>query len=455
MTRLSITALAAMVATSALATPTVLAQQASPTPVLVRPQAFLQAVPVKQNYEGWTVDVFRKDIFAGFLFPNGPQNRDGMQRLKMTPQEFGVHPTVVQHQGDFVQLRTRAGRLVWLRVADVQLRRPPAMSEPNPQPNAPVRAPARTVIVAPSKPVTAPTRGIPTAPPPPVIAQPQLPMQGSVPEPMETRSLEIEPGGLADVASLEIVTDLLTPDQDYRPAAGDLPRGVVLLSRQSFQRNALLCDAFTRKLRTHTEALAEAPDKDFFVTSWLLAFGVADTESCAELMNAYDYDRASDIKQAFGLQDAEGPVLLAVDDNGDSVFLDLSGADDAHVSTAITQWLSLALDASDTDAVLVEDGAPPIAPFGDNSAVDPRDPEQSALGGEAEAATAASAEGEEPEPRFTLANLMSGLNKRLLGDQDHELTPISLDDSENETGVQLFAYEDINTGYRIGSTIRF
>lgn len=265
---------------------------------------------------------------------------------------------------------------------------PPPMAEP-PQPREPQR-----------------TEHPPAASPDDVAG-----MEPSLPEEIDLES----------VSSSEVVTDFLYPDRDFKPKLGELPTGVVLFDRGEELKNAVLCDAYTKELRTHEEAKAAAPEQDFFVTYWLLANQPENFSSCDALRDAYDYDRAEQIKSEYGLSDAKGPVFLAVDANGDSVFLDLSEADLAATRSAVDEWLKLALANSETSNEVV-----------DTTATDER------------------VETSQPQSRFSLVSFSSNIKAKLISAE----TGISVD-SAKEDGTMLFAYSDPDTGYRLGSTVRF
>ena len=219
--------------------------------------------------------------------------------------------------------------------------------------------------------------------------------------------------GFEDALELEVVTDFLYPEQDYIPAENEMPVGLVLLTRGDFARNGALCDAFTKELRTYEEASAADPEADFLITYWLLALDPGDTTDCQMLRQTYDFDRAAAIKAQYGLQDATGPVFLAVDSAGNTIFLDLSDATPEATREAVDQWLKLALDAS-ADA-------------------------------EDEGETAA------PASRFSLTSFAANMKVRLLSGAGSEI------EAQETTigGRQFFAYNDASTGYRVGSTIRF
>ncbi len=225
--------------------------------------------------------------------------------------------------------------------------------------------------------------------------------------------------GFEDALALEIVTDFLYPEHDYVPVAGEMPVGLVLLSRDDTNRNGALCEAFTKELRTYAEASAADPDAEFLITYWLLAVEPTDTSDCHQLRTTYDFDRAADLKAQYGLEAATGPVFLAVDSDGNTVFLDLSEASVAATRDAVDNWLKLALDASTQ---------PPVA----------RLPEDGS---------------DAPTPsRYNLASFTYNMRARLL------TNTASASNAPTESvigGRQFFAYNDPTTGYRIGSTIRF
>ena len=89
--------------------------------------------------------------------------------------------------------------------------------------------------------------------------------------------------GFDDATHLEVVTDFLYPDQEYKPAIDAMPVGLLLLSPTQTAKNAFLCDGYLRELRTFEEASAAEPDSDFLITYWLLGNRPADFESCDSL----------------------------------------------------------------------------------------------------------------------------------------------------------------------------
>ncbi|ACT60660.1 hypothetical protein [Hirschia baltica] len=253
----------------------------------------------------------------------------------------------------------------------------------------------------------------PPPPPPPVLPEPD--------EDMGMEASSDDEVALDEVASLEVVTDFLRADEGFLPKEGELPVGLVLFDKSEELKNAVLCDAYTKELRTHAEAKADAPDQDFFVTYWLLKDEPGNFSSCDALRDAYDYERAEKIKSDYGLEDTKGPVFLAVDANGDSVFLDLSDADMAATRAAVDQWLILALESSDDTEEMVN-----------------------------EEAFAEAEVGQVTQSRFSLASFSVKVKSKLLTMETTDLL--------EETQVKdrkLFAYNDPDTGYRLGSTLRF
>ena len=230
--------------------------------------------------------------------------------------------------------------------------------------------------------------------------------------------------GFEDAVQLEAVTDFLYPSQDFMPEDGAMPVGVVLLSPDMDFKNAALCDAYVKDLRTYEEASEASPDADFLITYWPLKAEPESFSSCDALRANYDYERAADLKARYGLAEATGPVFLAVDSSGDAVFLDLSDATAEATREAVTRWLALALESSEDEPS--------------------DDTDEAASGGDSPAELA-----DGPAARFSLAGFSRKIRDRLLspGGEDAIETQIG--------GRTLFALSDPGTGYRIGSTIRF
>ncbi|MFC7292484.1 hypothetical protein [Hirschia litorea] len=271
------------------------------------------------------------------------------------------------------------------------------------------------------------------SPPPPSPAPPPPAAPAPAPLPLPPPVMDFpdraegEPA-FDDAVSLEIVTDFLSSDRDFKPNKGELPIGLVLFDRGEELKNAVICDAYTKELRTYSDAVIDSPDQDFFVTYWLLKDQPADFSSCDALRQSYDYDRAAAIKAEYGLSDTAGPVFLAVDSDGNSVFLDLSAASLEATRSAVDQWLVLALEAS-AEAEVQE------------AMVDDEPMESVNADGDATTPMVSS--------RFSLASFSTGMKAKFLTDGNSTV-------SETKKGnTTLFAYSDSGTGYRIGSTLRF
>ncbi len=262
----------------------------------------------------------------------------------------------------------------------------------------------------------------PPPPPPPAAPAPLPPPMMELPDSTEDEQ------AFEEAVSLEIVTDFLMADQDFKPNKGDLPIGLVLFDRGEELKNAVICDAYTKELRTYSDAVIDSSDQDFFVTYWLLKDQPAHFSSCDALRQSYDYDRAAAIKAEYGLSDTAGPVFLAVDSDGNSVFLDLSAASLEATRSAVDQWLVLALEASAETEVqeAMADDEPMESVNADRDATTPN-----------------------VSSRFSLASFSTGMKAKFLTDGNATVS------ETKKGGATLFAYTDSGTGYRIGSTLRF
>lgn len=227
---------------------------------------------------------------------------------------------------------------------------------------------------------------------------------------------------ITNASQLEVVTDFLRPTQPFEAKVDKLPVGVLLLSKDDDMKSAILCDAFVKDLRTYAEAKEDSPEKDFFVTYWLLKEQPESTKNCSDLRAAYDFERAAEIKAQYGLQAVTGPVFLAIDANGDSVFLDLTDAGLDATRAAVTQWLTLALEASQ--------------PVQSDDLADVGDAEPKTVSG-----------------RYALGGFTLKMKSRMMSETSTR--QLSNAYGGGDSGIQLFAYADTETGYRIGSTIRF
>ena len=270
-------------------------------------------------------------------------------------------------------------------------------------------------------------RGAPDAPSPNQPMEPSDPSRG--PASIDDEGGDAGEGmfGLDDAAELEVVTDFLYPDDDYKPEDDEPPVGILLLSETQTAKNAFLCDGYLRELRTYEEAKAEAPDSDFLITYWPLETAPESFDSCDQLMAHYDYARAAEIRANYGLLEIEGPVVVAVDFAGDSVFLDLTDATAEASRDALKSWLSLALEESN-----VADTAPGA---GDDNVESAHDMPSASDAG-----------------RLNLSSFTTKVKQKLLtgGGAGMIMSERRLGD-----GRLLYAYKDPDTGYSIGSTIRF
>ena len=95
--------------------------------------------------------------------------------------------------------------------------------------------------------------------------------------------------------------------------------------------------------------------------------------------------------------------------------------------SAVTHWLALALEASAVEAQETE--APEIGMGGDSAASAP------------------------VNDRFSLGGFTRNIKARLIS-ADSPLTTLG-GSGAMDSGIRLFAYTDLDTGYRVGSSIRF
>lgn len=150
----------------------------------------------------------------------------------------------------------------------------------------------------------------------------------------------------------EIVSSLLKPGVSYEPKDDGMPTGVVLLNSSNRNKNRQVCNALFSEqhatVATEAEARAEDPDGDFLVTYWLTLNHLPQGSSCAAYLDDYHYDRAAYIRRVYGIGEDAGPVFLAIDASGETLFLDLTDASELEVFRATSDWMELALTVAET-----------------------------------------------------------------------------------------------------------
>ncbi len=147
-----------------------------------------------------------------------------------------------------------------------------------------------------------------------------------------------------------IVSDRLAPGASYHPHAVGTPTGVVLLDEGDTEQNEAVCTAMfntsTGSMPTLDQARKADPNGNFLITYWMLADDRPQDGSCFFLMEAYDYTRAAAIKAQYGLSQQDGPIILALDTSGQSMFFSLGDTAPQAVFSAVRNWKYFAINAA-------------------------------------------------------------------------------------------------------------
>lgn len=160
-------------------------------------------------------------------------------------------------------------------------------------------------------------------------------------EALQTRTL--------DAAKLSgaraLARSVLEPGVSYMPPAGQLSAVAILTNNTKKSRRTEMCEAW-RSMPTTAAMAADSPGAPVNATYWPVSRAVAANASCAELVAAYDYDRAAVVASRFGALGAEGPGLVVIQDPSHSFFMDMSKANGRTIDQAMKNWYAVSVDAS-------------------------------------------------------------------------------------------------------------
>lgn len=168
----------------------------------------------------------------------------------------------------------------------------------------------------------------------------------------------VPPGGFERVDNAQVGRAYLVGNDDYGPASGNLPFGVILLRRGDEARNRALCNSFVNNISTTEEIRAADPSINIIATYWLLTRALSDAQlrDCDALLANYNYGRAQRVLAGYGKAGAPGPVFLALQLNRNlgipaNVFLlDLSRETPESVAMTTINWFDIVVDRSDDAA---------------------------------------------------------------------------------------------------------
>lgn len=130
--------------------------------------------------------------------------------------------------------------------------------------------------------------------------------------------------------------------------AADRPRAYILLDPTKKDRNQRVCDAFVN-LPTGTETVN--PDAKIVTTWWMTRESTATGRTCKQLVDRYDYQKATAIRASYGLG-TQGIYIFAVDQNNKAFTIDISKANKAQVNDIMLMWLKTAQEQAPTNATV-------------------------------------------------------------------------------------------------------
>jgi hypothetical protein len=191
----------------------------------------------------------------------------------------------------------------------------------------------------------------PASPPPP-----------SSPPPAPQALLGQPDGGFSGVENAQVGRAYLVGDQAYGPTKDNLPFGVILLRRGDDERNRQLCNSFVDNIATVSDIQAADADINVIATYWLLRQPLSPERllDCEALLENYHWGRALQIRSAYSMANAQGPVFLALRLNRglqippDVFLLDLSRQSPEQVATTTVNWFDIVIAQSDDQAIAQE-----------------------------------------------------------------------------------------------------
>ncbi len=190
--------------------------------------------------------------------------------------------------------------------------------------------------------------------------------------PNRTRSLS----SFANVAGSVAGRAYLSAGEDFVPADGELPNGLILLRKGDDAVNQSICQSFVDYVAAEEDLLAADAEAKVISTYWPLAKIPGSLTNCEALLKNYDYARSLSIRSKYGLANAQGPVFLAVGNATEYFALDLSRADAARAAEVTKSWFSVAMSEgeagtlggeetsatpAEAPAVAQQEAAPPAA----------------------------------------------------------------------------------------------
>jgi len=136
--------------------------------------------------------------------------------------------------------------------------------------------------------------------------------------------------------------------QDFFPASRGFEtvqketRAFVLLDNHSQGRNRKACEAFGALPTPEIIKNIKGEDVEMVSTYWLLKDDNDGPLPCKDMLNDYDYDRATQLRKAYHLPIDEGPILLAIDSTGAYFYIDMKKASEKTMVGAFQTWNNIA-----------------------------------------------------------------------------------------------------------------
>lgn len=149
------------------------------------------------------------------------------------------------------------------------------------------------------------------------------------------------PAPFEDTANYVPVRDFL-----YGSAAlsttvqADRPRAYVLLDRDEKKDSGRLCEAF---MDLPTGKGIINPNVKVVTTWWLTKEETAEDRSCKQLVDSFDYAKATSVRTSYGLG-ADGIYILAVDQNHHAFWINLTDASKKQMRNTVLLWLQTAAE---------------------------------------------------------------------------------------------------------------
>lgn len=114
-------------------------------------------------------------------------------------------------------------------------------------------------------------------------------------------------------------------------------KSIVLFTDKNSSKNKKFCEAFV-KLAPLSVAKASGIKAQFAPVYWLLKNEVSDRTDCNQLLKSYDYQVANLYLQRYGQSLSKGPVLVAVDKDGNFAFIDVAKANGRDIKKVVFDW---------------------------------------------------------------------------------------------------------------------